>query len=97
MSARRASDLLEEQALLNDIEESAARINAHSKSLNKEVNHQLKVVDTLEENMEATNAAVHRETISISEARNMQGGFCWMYAVITAESVLLIILLWIGL
>lgn len=29
MSTRRALDLLEEQALLNDIEESAARINAH--------------------------------------------------------------------
>mmetsp|Transcript_2230 Transcript_2230/g.3025 ORF Transcript_2230/g.3025 Transcript_2230/m.3025 type:complete len:102 (-) Transcript_2230:379-684(-) len=86
-----------EKDLLDELETSALIINKNSKTLHSEATQQAEYVEGLDDAMETTRLMVLRETVSISEAREMQEGFCWMYAVIAAESLLLLILLWAGL
>lgn len=44
-----------------------------------------------------TKHALQKETDSITETRKMGQGMCWMYGVIAAEVVIMLLLLYIGL
>ena len=54
-------------------------------------------VESMEDTFIDTKEVLKQETANINQARKMSQGLCWMYGVIVAELVLLIVLLYVGL
>jgi hypothetical protein len=68
-----------------------------SKGLNEESKTHVLLLNKAENDMTIASLALRAETAHAEKLRQARSGVCWMYGVIIAETVLLVLLLYIGL
>ena len=72
-------------------------IMLQSKGLNEESKTHVLLLNKAENDMTIASLALRAETAHAEKLRQARSGVCWMYGVIIAETVLLVLLLYIGL
>lgn len=87
-----------EQAMLDDIEASTARLYQHSSILKGESIRHVQLVDGLGDEMVNTSDRLNSEAHHAALARlNRDSGFCFLYTIIAVETASLLVLLYMGL
>ena len=93
----RSDRLKTEDRLLDELEGSTQRIFQQSKALNDEALSQLQMLNKIDVDMADTSGGLREEALHAESARKLKTGVCWMYVVITFESILLVYLIIKGL
>ena len=83
-----------EQAMLDDIEASTARLYQHSSILKDESVRHVQLLDGLADDMADASGRLNSEAHHAALARlNRDSGFCYLYTIIALEMTSLVILL----